>query len=173
MGVDVFLIPFKGHSVLKQYRKNKLHKWGIKVFASAGASGMLCDFEIYVFKGTKTDKIDLGIISDVVLQLAESILPNKNFKLYIDNQISSCNLAIQLQEKGLLVAGTDSTDRVPSCPIEKAKNDLRAYGRVCFDFKTDEKNIKIVKWFHNKIVTVISTFCGINLVTYVKRMSEL
>lgn len=85
MGVDVFVIPFKGHSVLKQYMKNKPHKWGIKVFALAGAGGMLCDFEIYVFKGTTADKTDLGIFSDVVLQLAESILPNKNFKFYIDN----------------------------------------------------------------------------------------
>lgn len=50
--IDKIIIPFKGHSSLKQYIKNKPHKWGIKVFARAGASGMLYDFEVYVGKGT-------------------------------------------------------------------------------------------------------------------------
>ncbi|XP_046997940.1 piggyBac transposable element-derived protein 3-like [Schistocerca americana] len=33
--VDELIIPFKGHSPLKQYVKSKRHKWGIKVFARA------------------------------------------------------------------------------------------------------------------------------------------
>lgn len=106
MSVDEFLIPFKGRSVLKQYIKNKPHKWGIKVFALAGESGMLYDFEIYVGKDTTTNKTELGISGDVVLRLSESIPPNKNFKLYIDNWFSSYNLAVKLQEKGYLMAGT-------------------------------------------------------------------
>ncbi|KAJ4445301.1 hypothetical protein ANN_07106 [Periplaneta americana] len=45
--VDELIIPFKGRSSLKQYVKNKPHKWGIKVFAHAGTSGIVYDFEIY------------------------------------------------------------------------------------------------------------------------------
>ncbi|KAJ4438316.1 hypothetical protein ANN_14258 [Periplaneta americana] len=39
--VDELIIPFKGRSSLKQYVKNKPHKWGIKVFARAGTSGIV------------------------------------------------------------------------------------------------------------------------------------
>lgn len=49
--VDELIIPFKGRSSLKQYVKNKPHKWGIKVFARAGTSGNVYDFEIYRGKG--------------------------------------------------------------------------------------------------------------------------
>ena len=50
--VDELIIPFKGRSSLKQYVRNKPHKWGIKVFARAGSSGIVYDFEVYVGKGT-------------------------------------------------------------------------------------------------------------------------
>lgn len=33
--VDEIIIPFKGRTFMKQYNKNKPHKWGIKMFAIA------------------------------------------------------------------------------------------------------------------------------------------
>lgn len=50
--VDKMIMPFKGHSSLKKYIKNKPHKWGIKVFARAGASGFVYGFDAYVAKKT-------------------------------------------------------------------------------------------------------------------------
>lgn len=50
--VDEMIIPFKGRSKLKQYIKNKPHKWGIKMFARAGSSGIVYEIEVYVGKGT-------------------------------------------------------------------------------------------------------------------------
>jgi len=64
------MIPFKGRSSLKQYIKNKPHKWGIKVFSRAGISGIVYDFEIYVGKGTTRESTDLGISGDIVIRLA-------------------------------------------------------------------------------------------------------
>jgi hypothetical protein len=46
--VDEIMIPFKGQSSLKQYIKNKPHKWGIKVFTRAGVSGIIYEFEVYM-----------------------------------------------------------------------------------------------------------------------------
>lgn len=69
------------------------------------------------------------------------------------------------------MTGTVHTNRVPRCSIHKAEKDLRAHRQRSFDFKTDDKNITIVRWLDNKIVTVISTFFGVNPVTHVKRLS--
>ena len=45
--IDEVMIAFKGRSSLKQYMRNKPHKWGIKLWARAGTEGILHDFEIY------------------------------------------------------------------------------------------------------------------------------
>ena len=52
--VDEPIIPIKGQSSLKQYVTNKPHKWGIKLSACTGSSGIVYDFEMYVGKGTVT-----------------------------------------------------------------------------------------------------------------------
>jgi hypothetical protein len=45
---DELIIPVKGRISLKQYVSNKPHKWPIKVFAHAGPSGIVYDFEVYM-----------------------------------------------------------------------------------------------------------------------------
>lgn len=45
--VDEQIIPYKGRSSIKQYIKNKPHKWGFKVFTRAGASGIIYDFAVW------------------------------------------------------------------------------------------------------------------------------
>ena len=45
--IDEQMIIFKGRSSMKQYMKKKPHKWGFKVFAQAGTSGIIYDFELY------------------------------------------------------------------------------------------------------------------------------
>ncbi|KAK3759993.1 hypothetical protein RRG08_048736 [Elysia crispata] len=41
--VDEIMIPFKGRSGIKQYMRNKPHKWGFKLWGRAGASGSLLE----------------------------------------------------------------------------------------------------------------------------------
>ncbi|XP_050293814.1 piggyBac transposable element-derived protein 2-like [Anthonomus grandis grandis] len=64
------MIPFKGRNSLKQYVKNKPHKCGIKMFARAGSSGFVYDFEVYVGKGTIKNESTLGISGDIVVWLS-------------------------------------------------------------------------------------------------------
>ena len=45
--IDEQMIIFKGRSSMKQYMKKKPYKWGFKVFAQAGTSGIIYDFELY------------------------------------------------------------------------------------------------------------------------------
>ena len=43
--IDEQILPTKGRSALKQYIPKKPNKWGIKVWARYGVSGMVNDFE--------------------------------------------------------------------------------------------------------------------------------
>lgn len=91
--VDEIMVPFKGMSSMKQYIKNKPHKWGIKIFAIASQCGIIHDFEIYVGKKTipsKTSK--LGISGDIVIRLADCVPKYQNYKLCFDNWFTSYSL---------------------------------------------------------------------------------
>ena len=45
--IDGQMVPFKGRSSIKQYMKNKPHKWGYNVFTRASSDGIVHDFEFY------------------------------------------------------------------------------------------------------------------------------
>ena len=40
------MIPFKGRIRLKDYLKDKLHTWGVKMFTSADMSGLAYDMDM-------------------------------------------------------------------------------------------------------------------------------
>ena len=60
------MIPFKGRSSLKNYMKNKPHKWGYKVFTREGVSGIVYDFEVYAGKNMNLEG-NLGFSGNIVL----------------------------------------------------------------------------------------------------------
>lgn len=84
VAVYEIIIPFKGRSVMKQYNKNKPHKWGIKMFALASSHGFVHDFEIYVGKGTlPPSELGLGISGDVVIRLVDCVSNHENYNIYL------------------------------------------------------------------------------------------
>ena len=46
LSVDEQMIPFKGRSRLRRYLPKKTKKWGYKLWARAGISGYIYDFEV-------------------------------------------------------------------------------------------------------------------------------
>lgn len=169
--VDEMIIPFKGHSSLKQYVKNKPRKWGIKVFSRAGASGFVYDFEIYVGKGTVPTETGIGISGDVVLRLVEGLPLNGNYKIFMDNWFTSHGLMVELKERGYLAVGTVRANRIPSCML-KSDKDLKKKGRGSYDFRTEkESNIIAVKWYDSKAVHLVSSYAGVKPVGTARRWS--
>lgn len=124
--VDEQMIAFKGRSHLKQYMRNKPHKWGFKVFTRAGASGIMYDFEIYQGKGTCSD-YGLGFSGDIVMALASELPEGNNFKIYFDNWFSSLQLTIALKEKQIFCIGTVRQDRMGKCKL-KSEKELKKEG---------------------------------------------
>lgn len=133
--VDEIMIPFKGRCALKQYMKNKPHKWGIKVFARAGVSGFVYDFEIYTGKDTNVgEKSDLGISGDIVMRLCQELPRHKNYKVSTDNWFSSHALAAKLKSIGLWFVGTVRSNRLRGCTF-RTDTQLKLAGRGSYDYK--------------------------------------
>ena len=87
--VDEQIIPTKTRTSLKQYLPNKPNKWGIKVWARCGVSGILYNFEVYTGKTTKAEaKPELLMGGNVVCRLTQSLPKNVNHKVFFDNFFS-------------------------------------------------------------------------------------
>ena len=157
--VDEQIIPFKGRSGLKQYIKNKPHRWGFKVFARAGISGMIYDFEVYTGKAMKLPG-DLSVSANVVLRLVEKLPNDKNFKLYFDNWFSSVDLVFLLKERSIWSVATIRPNRLKGCTLA-SDNELKRQGRGSLDSKWEKnEHITVVKWYDSKPVHLISSYCS-------------
>lgn len=72
--VDETFIPFRGHCYIPQYMPNKpKSKWGVKLWARSGESGLCYDFDVYRrckkgFYGNQ-EGYQLGLTAGVVLKL--------------------------------------------------------------------------------------------------------
>lgn len=170
--VDEVLIPCKSKGTMIQYIKSKPHKWGVKVFARCGASGILYDFKIYTGKDSNTTPSSIGMSGDVVLQLCEHLPKNGNYKVYTDNWFSSFKLTCALKECGIFTIGCVRHNRLPGCTFE-ADKDIKKRGRGSFDWRVEKSsNIVAVKWFDSKPIHMVSSFVGIEEVKSVERWSS-
>ena len=60
--IDEAMIPFKRRLAFKQYIKDKLTKWGIKVFVLADAhNGYVSNLEVYRGKNVESRRQDIGL----------------------------------------------------------------------------------------------------------------
>ncbi|KAL4084869.1 hypothetical protein QTP88_027748 [Uroleucon formosanum] len=122
IAVDEIIIPFKGCLIMKQYNKNKPHKWGIKMFSLASSNRLVDDFKIYVGKGTLPPSYHgLGLIGDVVMRLIKCVPKNENYKVSMDNWFNSYNLHCRLKFVGVQSIRTERSNCVATCVLENYK----------------------------------------------------
>lgn len=80
--VDEIMVPFKGGVSIKQYIRNKPHKWSFKLWAHAGSDGILQEFDIY--QGSKANVNPyLGVAGQVVMDMNAHLEENKNYKIFL------------------------------------------------------------------------------------------
>ena len=106
--VDEAMIPFKGRLGFKQYMKDKPTKWGIKVLVLVDSRNgyvyVKC-IQIYTGKNLELSKNEVGLASNVVLELLE-VLEQTNPKVYVDIYYSSPALFVKLWTKSINACGT-------------------------------------------------------------------
>lgn len=159
--IDEQIIPTKGRSGLRQYLPKKPNKWGIKVWARCGASGIVHQFEIYTGKGSADNDDPLMLMGgNVVLRLLSEVPERQRYKIFFDNFFSSVPLMKRLKEKGYLAAATLRQDRMKGASKCMATEKvLKKKGRGSFDSVVEANSgITIVRWFDNKMVQLLSNY---------------
>lgn len=148
-------IPFKGTLNCKQYIKSKPTKWGIKIFAICGASGLLYDFIPYQGKTTEYEPHykPFGLGAGTVMQLSERI-NQPNVSLFFDNYFSTNHLFQYLQKKEIKAVGTVQVNRFskpPFSPDAVFKKEPRGSTEEVI---SSDGAVILTKWLDNNTVTI-------------------
>lgn len=128
--IDEMMVPYKGTRAgkLRQYIRNKPHKWGFKLFVRAGVSGMVHDILPYAgsdtfFATTFTEEeeaLELG--AKVVIALCKTLEQPEQSVVYFDNFFCSLELLRYLkQKKGIRALGTIRPQRLRNCTLKDDK----------------------------------------------------
>ena len=148
--IDEVMVAFKGRFGLKQYIRSKPKRWGFKLWARTGTSGILHHFDVYQGSKGPQKKTDLGVGGNVVMAMTSNLETGKNFKIFADNLFSSLKLVKALRERGLLYVGTVKENRLKGCGL-KAEKVMKKEGRGAMNSKVDvASNVVAVRWFDNK-----------------------
>lgn len=179
LSIDEQLCATKAHSYLKQYLPLKPHKWGYKFFVMCGSNGFSYRFELYTGQENQ-DKYrlpsepDLMASANVVVRLSRIIPENKNHRVFFDNYYTTIPLLTFMAKKGIHTLGTVRRNRLPNCQFisEKIMNN-QARG-TAFEYITvfDDIPLTSVVWKDNKIVTLLSSYCGILPKNSIKRFDK-
>ena len=112
-----------------------------------------------------------GVSGNVVMELVKNLPANKNFKFYFDNWFSSVDHECLLKQQSIRSVATICSNRLKGCTLLSDKklklNRRRSIDRLCK--KTE--GISVVKWYDNKPVYHISTFCIVDIRDQCKRGS--
>ena len=164
--IDEQIIPTKTkYSGIRQYNPKKPKKFGFKNFVRAGSSGIMYDFFLYSGK-MKNEKVNGPY---AVEKLLETLPKMKNFKVFFDNWFATFPLFLALKKNGYLVTASLRKDRTKNCPLPIEK-DLKKKGRGSHDYRTDANSgITITKWYDNKCVQLMSSYCDPDSTIKVKR----
>ena len=159
--IDEQMVPFKGKSGIKQYNPQKPKKWGYKLYILSGVDGLIYNFEIHTGAiGNCPGQPDLKASGNIVLILLQNIPRMKWHKLYIDNWYTGVDLVKTLHEQGIACVGTVRANRLPNCKLS-ADAVMKKKGRGAMEMWTtvvDDVELRAVKWFDNRGVTLLSTY---------------
>ena len=181
--IDEQMVPFKGHSSMKQYVPGKPHKYGYKFFVLAGKNGMTYDFMPYTGKMKPVNDPtipDLGASSNVALHLCQTIASNCNHYMFFDNWFTFLPLLRHLATRKIWCCGTVRQPCLSGIKMgKKNEKEFMKKGRGAFEeLKSANEAAEITydKWCDNKVVNLVSTFAKahpvVNVSRYEKKLSQ-
>jgi hypothetical protein len=93
-----------------QYLPKKPHKWGIKVRARCGNSGIVYDFKVYT--GEKEEDKGFGEVGAIVNRLVQHLPEESGPQSVLNNLFTSINLVKHLKAEGIWALGTIRSNRL-------------------------------------------------------------
>lgn len=149
--IDESLVLFRGRLGIRQFIKNKRHKFGIKLYVLADPNGLV--HRIHMYKGSNDSELGgTGHVKKVVLKLVEDYL-YAGHSLYMDNFYNSVDLAEDLLSKQTYCTGTLQMNRRGNPRAVTSKRLTR--GRLIY--RKNQKGVCVMKWKDKRDVLTIST----------------
>lgn len=137
-----------------EFRIDKPHPWGDKLFLMCDDLGVCYSFEIY--SGDDDHRLEnepnLGACANVVVRLARSVPRFVNHTIYFDNYYTSIPLLTYLRTQGIYAFGTVRRQRVPLCKLSQ-KFSNRGESEE-YDAPFHGIDVSTVAWNDNKAVNM-------------------
>ena len=144
LSIDESMMLWRGRLVLRQYIKNKRHKYRIKLYELCESDEVVMKVRVYSGESVVDPNL-LGQAGAVVLDLMEQFL-RQGYCLYTDNYYNSFGLSKHLFKKKTYNCGTLRSD-CKSNPKEVMKSKLKK-GEV---ISRSREDIVVSKWKINLI----------------------
>ena len=113
---------------------------------------------------------DLQASGNIVVQLLTNIPRHKGQKLFIDNWYTGVPLATTPMNQGIALVGTVRANRLRNCTMPLDKDMKIGRGTVVIQAcKSDGVELRAIKWFDNRAVSILTTYGAVELTIQVKR----
>ena len=117
---------------------------------------------------------NLKASGNIVLTLLQHIPRNKWYKLFCDNWYTGVDLFKTLHDQGIGCLGTVRANRLSKIKMTSDQV-MRKNGRGSVELWTtnyDGVELRAIKWFDNRGVTLLSTYESVNPVSNVSRFDR-
>ena len=152
--IDERMVKFKGHSIMRQYIKNKPVKWGFKLWMRRGAKSGYT-FEIDVYTGKSSNQLAfVGLGERAVVDLTNTLI-GTGCMIFMDNFFSSPYLFATLHNHGLMATATVRPNRKYLPKKLKADKEMTK-GDDVLCFRTSDSKLNFIKWKDTRAVYVLS-----------------
>ncbi|XP_069699424.1 piggyBac transposable element-derived protein 3-like isoform X2 [Periplaneta americana] len=174
--IDESMVPYYGRHGLKQFIRGKPIRYGYKIWVGATSKGYTIWKDPCQGKSTTVNPTykDFGLGAAIVLQYCDILTSAGIFPyhLYFNNFFGGLPLLEELKNRNIKASCTMRENRIATCPL-KDSTVMKKTDRGTFDYKTDrERNIIVMKWNDNNIVTAASNAIGIYPLHQVTRFSQ-
>nr|CAI5821285.1 unnamed protein product [Callosobruchus analis] len=172
--IDKAMVPYFGRHGCKQFIHGKPIRYGYKLWVGTTRLGYVNWFEPYQGASTNISPnyATYGVGLSVVLEYTDILRqkwPDAKMHVHFDNFFSTIPLLEMLTYKNIMATGTIRENRIKNSPLIDSK-EMKKRKRGHYDHrKIEDKNIIIVKWHDNSIVTLCSNSAGVNPIHSVKR----
>ncbi|XP_071056471.1 piggyBac transposable element-derived protein 4-like [Onthophagus taurus] len=149
--IDESMIPWRERLGMRQYIKNKRHKYGVKLYKLCTLEGYTIKVKMYCGKEDNPDNSSDSHTVKVVMNLMDNLLDSGRI-LYGDNFYSGVPLVKKLQERKTFYCGALRSNR-RGLPKEFINRGIKKNEVVGVH---NGKGVKIIKWKDKRPILMIS-----------------
>lgn len=172
LSIDEEMVPYYGRHSCKMFIKGKPIRFGFKLWCLCSSDGYLYKFIPYGGKSLNSERNNVSLGEQVVLDLLSVVEDPSSHRIFFDNFFSSHKLFCMLHNKGFFATGTIRENRTSNKTLEST-NCLKKKSRGSYDFTFDKQNeVLLVRWNDNSVVTVATNNGSIEPIVAAKRYNR-